>query len=169
MSFTPGDHSRVSPFERAVADLGSHLGFVTQQPEVEFKKGPDGLWDLGHHLYAAIEAKSAAETEFISKSDVDQLAGSINWFRSEYPAAASVKPLMFHPSKRVHQLASPDANPRIVDQEHLAKLKTAFRTWSGAVAAQMPHLDSDLIGKQIAHYGFDSRALIQRYTAKVQR
>src|SRR5258708_29751479 len=88
------DPARVDPFEQAVADLGTHLGFVTQRPERHFKRGPDGLWAFGGHAYAVIECKNAVTTDFIRKKDLDQLSGALNWFREQYELPASALPVM---------------------------------------------------------------------------
>ena len=52
------DPARVDPFEQAVADVGAHLGFITQRPERDFKRGPDDLWAFGGQCYAVIEART---------------------------------------------------------------------------------------------------------------
>jgi hypothetical protein len=75
------DPARVDPFEQAVADLGTDLGFTTQRPERDFKRAPDDMWAFGGHAYAVIECKNAAATDFIRKTDLDQLSGSLSWFR----------------------------------------------------------------------------------------
>ena len=72
------DPARVDPFEQAVADLGTHLGFTTQRPERDFKRGLDDLWAFGGQNYAVIECKNAAATDFIRKTDLDQLSGSLS-------------------------------------------------------------------------------------------
>ena len=96
------DPARVDPFEQAVADLATHLGITTQRPERDFKRGPDGLWGFGDQSYAVIECKNAAVTDFIRKTDLDQLSGSLSWFRREYELPASALALMIHPSNKVH-------------------------------------------------------------------
>ena len=74
------DENRTKEFEAAISDLGRLLGLDSQRPEQKYKSGPDNLWSIGDLSYIVIECKSGAKSPTISKSDCDQLGGSVKWF-----------------------------------------------------------------------------------------
>lgn len=117
------DPARVDPFEQAIVDLGSHLGFVTQRPERNIKRGPDDLWAFDSQNYAVIECKNAAVTEFIRKKDLDQLSGALSWFRDEYELPASALPVMIHPSHTPDRSATALVGCRVIAKTTLPKLR----------------------------------------------
>ncbi len=82
------DKERTDEAEAALAELGLHLGFNSQRPELAYGIGSDVLWAMGSHTYAVIEAKTGAEAPLIWKKDINQLGGSINWCLSMGAAEA---------------------------------------------------------------------------------
>ena len=105
-------------FEAAMLDLGKFLGFGSQRPEDATGHGPDNLWALGGLNYLVIECKSGAVlADRISKSDTNQLNGSIVWFRGKYDETCSMTPVMVHPKTVFEHAASPDPDIRIVNRQ----------------------------------------------------
>jgi len=156
------DPNRVNAFEQAVADLGEHLGFVTQRPEHEFKKGPDGIWALGGPQYLVIEVKSGTTTDFIRKRDLDQLSGATNWFREEYAT-----PVMFHRVNKPHASAAAPPGTRVVTKERLTALNNAVRVWATALAADNDFVNPDRVGAQLQHRNLNGLNIIHKYAAVV--
>jgi hypothetical protein len=129
------DPMRTKEFEAALLSLAEHLGFAGYRPEQEFGEGPDDIWALGGLHFWVIEAKSGAETSFIAKRDVEQLGGSINWFRQKYDHTSQPVPVMFHPSRILHREATQVPGMQIVDNEGLNRLKAAVRSFALGLAS----------------------------------
>ncbi|WP_153848850.1 DEAD/DEAH box helicase family protein [Sphingobacterium paramultivorum] len=72
-------------FEKALVDIGRFLGFNSSSPEHETGNGPDGLWVLENETYFVLEAKSMATHDKITRDNIHQLLGSIEWFKKNYP------------------------------------------------------------------------------------
>ena len=157
------DPARVDPFEQAVADLGTHLGFTTQRPERDFKRGPDDLWAFGGQAYAVIECKNAAATDFIRKTDLDQLSGSLSWFRGEYELPASALAVMIHPSNKVHRSGAAPVGCRIITTETLPKLRDAVRGWATALVGDDQYRNPDAVRQQLAARTLNGRSSIEAY------
>lgn len=129
-------------FEAAMQDVGYLLGFGSQRPEKDVKKGPDNLWATGGTKYLVIECKTGSKSDEIAKSDVDQLAGSMNWFAKNYGKDCSAIPIMVHPRVRLDRTASAPAGMRIMNEEKLQSLKDALSTFVAMLA------DGQLTGVQ---------------------
>ena len=157
------DPARVNPFEQAVADLGTHLGFTTQRPERDFKRGPDDLWAFGGDSYAVIECKNAAVTDFIRKTDLDQLSGSLSWFHEEYKVPASALAVMIHPSNKVHPTGAAPAGCRVITAETLPQLRDTVRAWATALAVDDQYRNPDNVRQQLAARQLHGRSSIDAY------
>ena len=157
------DPAAVDPFEQAVADLGMHLGFTTQRPERDVKRGPDDLWAFGGHFYAVIECKSAAVTDFIRKTDLDQLSGSLSWFREEYELPASAVPVIIHPSNKVHRSGAAPAGCRVITKDTLPKLRDAVRAWATALVGDDQYRNPDAVCQQLDARKLKGHSSIEAY------
>jgi hypothetical protein len=71
---------RQTALRRPCAISGAFLGFGSHRPEREIGKGPDNLWAVGGLNYLVIECKSGVTAAQISKTDCNQLIGSVSWF-----------------------------------------------------------------------------------------
>lgn len=130
------DPNRVPEFEQACKDLALHIGLAAQRPEHERGDGPDLLWAMRELEFWVIEAKSGAVTNFIGKRDINQLAGSMNWFGERYDGSVKATPVMVHPSATLSRDASPVAGARIITEPKMALLCKALRGFAdGLVAA----------------------------------
>ncbi|NEP85428.1 MAG: DEAD/DEAH box helicase family protein [Okeania sp. SIO2C2] len=94
-----------SKFEKALQDLGSSIGFLSQRPEKEFNTGPDNLWCISQNDYFIFECKSKVEEsrKEITKTETGQMNNHCGWFDKEYNAE-QVKRILIIPTKDVsHQ------------------------------------------------------------------
>lgn len=110
-------------FEESFKKLAKFIGFKSQRPELEFKKGPDVLWETGGLNYLVIECKNGATTETICKHDCNQLNGSANWFINGYGHTCKFTPIIIHRSTIFEYAASPHEKTRIIDENCLETLK----------------------------------------------
>jgi hypothetical protein len=87
-------------FELALKELGEAIGFLSQRPDKEIKKGPDNLWCGVENQYFLMECKSEVESTRmeISKYEAGQMNSHCAWFESMY-GDASCKRILLIPIK----------------------------------------------------------------------
>lgn len=107
------DRDRTTEHEDAIARLANHLGLAGQRPEQDLGEGPDVLWALGDLGFWVIEAKSGSRSQVIHKTDANQLAGSMNWFRERYDPTARATPVMVHRAAWLPGELCPDHRLRV--------------------------------------------------------
>ncbi|MET4163007.1 hypothetical protein ABIE61_002868 [Marinobacterium sp. MBR-111] len=152
-------------FEAAMKDLGSFLGFGSERPEEQVGRGPDNLWALGDLKYLVIECKSGATSAAkISKSDTNQLSGSINWFHDKYDNTCSMTPIMVHPKTIFEHAASPHTDIRIMNGKSLQKLRSAIRAYSVSLATSGSFVDTGTVEKQLRQHKLLSSDIVPQYT-----
>ncbi|QQX78551.1 DEAD/DEAH box helicase family protein [Shewanella sp. KX20019] len=73
-------------FEASLKELGETIGFLSQRPDKEIKKGPDNLWCGVDDYFFLIECKNEVgeERAEISKHEAGQMNSHCGWFESEY-------------------------------------------------------------------------------------
>jgi hypothetical protein len=154
-------------FENAMQELGSLLGFGSQQPEKESGRGADNLWALGGLQFLVIECKSGAvKAKTINKHDCNQLNGSMTWFGKQYDASCKATPVMVHPKIAPEHAATLHADTRIVTEECLSRLLDAVRKYSVAIGQKNGYADANVVSAQLNHFGLCDNDLVARYTVK---
>lgn len=150
--------------EAAMSDLGRLLGFEASRPELETGKGPDVAWWLSDNQIAVIELKTeVAAGSGISKSDADQLSGSMLWARAEYGRSISVVPVMVHPSTECRSDAHMPDGSRVVDEAMLKSLREAVEGFVGLLAeSRAPVPEVSLEGK-LAQMRLDANGFFSRF------
>lgn len=90
-------------FEGALQQVGLLLGFRSQRPDNEFKKGPDNLWAMPNNEYLVLECKNEVELnrDAISKSEAGQMEMHCGWFEEEYGADTIVTYCWIHPTSKL--------------------------------------------------------------------
>lgn len=151
-------------FEAAMHDVAAFLGFLSQRPELDFKRGPDVLWAVGKMRYFVIECKSGSSAKKISKNYANQLSGSIDWFTQRYDHSCHATPVMVHPSRILEAAATGHADTRIVTRPKLTELKDAIRSFATAVSASMETLDTKAIQKLLEHHRLTPESFVRSYT-----
>jgi hypothetical protein len=158
------DNDRTDDTEAALADLAEHLGMSAQRPERDFGIGSDVLWMTAPSTYAVIEAKSGATSSTIWKRDINQLAGSENWAKTEYGSAAQVVAVMMHPSHFVDKAGTPPAGARVLTKKKLASLKEAVLAFATALAQNDGYRDSAKVAEQLQQHDLQGSGIVNRYT-----
>src|SRR3989339_9913 len=94
-------------FENALKEVGEILGFLSQRPDKEFKKGPDNLWCGVDNNYFIFECKSEVDDERddIKKSEAGQMNTHCGWFDQEYQSATA-KRILIIPTKNLSYYAN---------------------------------------------------------------
>jgi replicative superfamily II helicase len=112
-------------FEAAFKELGEALGFASQRPDKEIKKGPDILWCGVNNQYFLIECKNEVDTTRaeISKSEAGQMNSHCGWFEEVY-GSVSCKRIIIIPTKKLSYHANFTHAVEVMRQGSLKKLKS---------------------------------------------
>lgn len=160
LSYGPASASR---FEACVADLGRLLGFDSCRPEKSEGRGPDNLWSLGGDKYLVIECKSEATNGFVSKTDANQLGGSMNWFAVEYDSCSSAIPLLMHPSSSFDSAASAPQDTRVITGEQLGRLRSTVNDFARSASKSLRRGDLDGIAARLAEHKLTAAAFAREF------
>jgi len=122
-------------FEAALKELGLVLGFASARPDHDTRVGPDNLWAIGGDHYFVLESKSEAVAAQISRTDLEQLSHSEDWFRSVYTEERfSSTPIIIHPSRVAFANAVPRQGARVLTFEKLTGLRHAVKNFAQSVS-----------------------------------
>lgn len=162
------DTDRTSDAEEAFRLLGLHLGFASERPEHEYGTGPDNLWALTQNTHAVIELKTGVtrpNPELI-KSEVDQLAGSLNWDMEHNKHVSNRVPVIVHPSELRHQEAHPPPQTRVVTAEDLDRLKADVKAFAAAAALDAGWTRADRVTRLLGQHSLTADKVIQSHSRK---
>jgi len=153
-----------SIFEETTKQLAKFIGFNSQRPENEYKRGPDVLWEVGQLNYFIIECKNGAITPIITKADCNQLNGSINWFLEKYDHTCHFFPIMIHPSNVFEYAASPYQKIRIITKDKIEQFAITIKNFVKSVAIDNKINDRDSINELLIYYKLRPIDIINNYT-----
>ena len=128
------DEARTEEFEAAFLQVGLLIGLNAARPEKEMLDGPDDLWALDQNRYWVIEAKTGAKTNFMAKKDVNQLAGSINWFNEQYLNGETATPVIVHIARTLGKGATAVPGMRILSPRKLGEMIANLRSFAQSLA-----------------------------------
>lgn len=151
-------------FEEGLKNIARYLGFDSQRPEQEYKKGPDVLWKIGELNYFVIECKNEATSSTISKDYCNQLNGSGTWFETKYDNTCTYTPIMVHPATLFEYAASPNPKIRIVTKEKLIMFCNAVKDFIKAVASNNELGNQSAIRNKLITYKLRAGDIIECYT-----
>ena len=117
-------------FEKALQDLGEAIGFLSQRPDREFKKGADNLWCVSTDEYFMFECKSEVEDSRseIKKIETGQMNNHCGWFEQEYKTA-KVKRILIIPTKEVSKQGNFTHEVEIMRKGKLRSLRDNVRSF----------------------------------------
>ena len=116
-------------FETALKDIGELLGFVSQRPDTEIRKGPDNLWCGTDNEYAFFECKSevAESRKEISKHEAGQINNHSAWFEKEYGTDVLVNRYLVIPTKELSYYGDFTHEVRIIRRGKLKYFKESIK------------------------------------------
>jgi len=120
-------------FENSLAQVGSMMGYYTQEPETEFGNGPDVMWVMTDNHYLILEAKSKAVHTEITRDNANQLLGSAEWFKKLYGPAAQYSLVTLQPPNIKGWNVNISSNTRVIDEVSLNTIKSALRQFIGGI------------------------------------
>lgn len=93
---------KADKFEQALCELGKALGFASERPDKEHKKGPDNLWNVRADDYILFECKNEVDEKRseINKHETGQMNVSCAWFKENY-SGETVKNIMVISTKDI--------------------------------------------------------------------
>lgn len=112
-------------FEASMQKVGLLLGFGSQRPDNDFKKGPDNLWAMPRNDYMVIECKNEVDMnrDSISKTEAGQMEMHCGWFEEEYGEDTSVTYIWVHPTNKIADDAKLSHTVRVMTPSKLDSLK----------------------------------------------
>lgn len=112
-------------FESALKNLGEILGYVSQRPDKEIRKGPDNLWCVSNKKYVFFECKNEVNENrsAIKKSEAGQFNNHCGWFKEEYGEFVDVLRIMIIPTKQLAHDADFNEKVFVMRRNGLKKLK----------------------------------------------
>ncbi len=162
------DEHRTEGAENGLRLLGLHLGIISSQPEREFGNGPDNHWALSASTNVIIELKTGVTRKPVTiiKSEVDQLAGALNWDEINNPDATVRIPVLMHPTIELDEKAYPPNGTRIIDPETLGRLKDAVTEFVNELAAAGTWGPTKAVVAALTAHGLLANGIIQRFSRK---
>jgi replicative superfamily II helicase len=117
-------------FEHALWDIGNILGFISQRPDKEFRKGPDNLWCGVDNKYFLFECKSEVSDsrEEVNKNEAAQMNSHCGWFNSIY-GEVPVKRILIIPTKTVSYYADFTHDVQIMRKGKLKEFKSNLKSF----------------------------------------
>lgn len=117
-------------FESSLKDLGEAIGFISQRPDKEIKKGPDNLWCGVNNQYFLIECKNEVDElrAEISKIEAGQMNSHCGWFEETY-GPANCKRILIIPTKKLSYYANFTHDVEIMKKSSLKKLKKNVKSF----------------------------------------
>lgn len=118
-------------FEKALKSVGELLGFVSQRPDREIRKGPDNLWCGISNQYLLFECKSEVEESRseINKHEAGQMNNHCGWFEEQYGAETSVSRFLIIPTKTLSYSGNFTHDVRIIRRGKLKQLKDNIKKY----------------------------------------
>ena len=117
-------------FENALQELGLSLGFLSQRPDKEYKKGPDNLWCGIEDKYIFFECKSEVSDSRneINKHEAGQMNSHCGWFEQIYGDKNVVR-LMIIPTRNLTYQSNFTHEVKIMRKGKLKKLRDNVRNF----------------------------------------
>lgn len=155
-------------FEKALQELGSAIGFLSQRPDREIKKGPDNLWCVSNDFYFIFECKSEVKDsrQEISKTETGQMNNHCGWFDQQYNTK-NVKRILVIPTKNVSEQGNFTHDVEIMRKGKLKSLKENFKSFFKEFKDYMLcEVSDDRIQNWIATHHLDIKSLKTMYSER---
>ena len=155
-------------FESALKEVGMSIGFLSQRPDKEIKKGPDNLWCGIENQYFLLECKNEVEDtrSEISKNEAGQMNSHSAGFEKIY-GNAKCKRILIIPTKKLSYHADFTHPVEIMRKNSLKRFKNNVRNFFKEFAKYVLHEVSDQkIQQFIDTHEIDIANLTKKYSEK---
>lgn len=148
--------------ENAFFRIGQLLGYISQRPDKEIRKGPDVLWCVSEGKYVLIECKTEVlqTRTAINKVEAGQMEEHCAWFKDEYGQEPFLSLLVIS-TEKLSEDAYFSHDVRVLKKENLEELKSQIREFFKEFKGyQFASIDSDFINQKLAaHHLYDDSFL----------
>ena len=154
-------------FESALQKLGMLLGFISQRPDKEIRKGPDNLWCCSNNHYLLFECKSEVDSsrDEISKKESGQMNNHCAWFESEYGASQNVDHFLIIPTKNLSYHGDFTHNVRIIRAGKLKSLKKQVKDFVKEIRKyDLQNISTERLQKLLGIYSLNSTDFANVYS-----
>jgi replicative superfamily II helicase len=168
-NFSFGEESE--KFESALKEIGSLLGFISQRPDREFKKGPDNLWCGVDNKYFLIECKSEVSNirEEINKYEIGQMNSHCGWFDETY-GDQNVKRILIIPTLNVSPQGNFTHKVEVMRKGKLKEFKDSIKNFIKEFKYYNIHeLSDSKIQSFIQTHKLDIKSLENQYTEEYKK
>lgn len=159
-------------FELGILKLGEFLGYESQRPDLESKKGPDNLWRSASGHYFLIECKDEVklDRQTISKEEAGQMSNHISWFETTYPDAKHVTNIWIHPTNILSELADINKPIRVITPNQLNVLKNKVLNFCGEFkVVDLQSLSDEFVQQLLKKYNFIESTFENVYTIELKK
>ena len=138
-------------FEEALKEIGELLGFISQRPDKEIRKGPDNLWCGIDNQYFMFECKNEVDEgrSEINKHEAGQMNSHCGWFEEEYGKEAIVSRFLIAPTKELSYAANFTHTVKIIRKGKLKDLKSNIKRFINELS---PYSLSDISDEKLLHF-----------------
>lgn len=138
-------------FENALKLIGEFLGFVSQRPDNEIRKGPDNLWCGSNNKYLMFECKSEVDEtrNEISKKESGQMNNHCGWFEEQYGTETTVYRFLIIPTKELSYHGNFTHEVRIIRKGKLKLLKDNIKSF---VSELKPYELSEITDEKLQEF-----------------
>jgi replicative superfamily II helicase len=160
---------KADKFEGALDELSRALGFAGEQPDNEWKEGPDNLWALDATQYLLWECKNEVEITRaeINKREAEQMNRSSAWFDKHYQGM-NVKRIIVHPTNTVQSAAAFTHEVEAMREAELKKfVKSAKEFFKSFESLNFKDLSTAHIQKMVNAHKLAVPDLLNLYTKKL--
>ncbi len=153
-------------FESALKEMGEAIGFLSQRPDKEIKKGPDNLWCGIENQYILLECKNEVEDtrSEISKHEAGQMNSHSAWFESIY-SDSKCKRILIIPVIKLSYHADFTHPVEIMRKNTLNKLKINVKGFYKEFAKYVIHeVSDDKIQQLLNVHELDINSITTKYS-----
>ncbi|ONH63215.1 hypothetical protein A9Y58_01196 [Streptococcus parauberis] len=154
-------------FESSLQKVGEMLGFISQRPDKDIRKGPDNLWCGVENHYFIFECKNEVSDnrEEINKHEAGQMNSHCAWFKSEYGDNVSVSRFLIIPTKNLSYHADFEHDVKIIRKGKLRDLKRNIKHFIDNLHSySLPDISDDTLQKLLSEHHLDIEDLKIRYS-----
>ena len=156
-------------FENAVKELGELLGFKSQRPDKEYKKGPDNLWCGVDSHYFLLECKSEVKDtrDEINKHEASQMNSHCGWFDEVYNTN-KVERILIIPTRKLSKNANLTHDIKIMKKGKLKALRNNVTSFLKELKNYKIHEVSDVKFQELLNtHKLDIESLKNEYSETV--
>ena len=149
--------------ESAFHKVGQILGYISQRPDKEIRKGPDVLWCVSDGKYILIECKTEVlpSRRAITKTEAGQMEEHCAWFESEYGQDIFV-PVLVIPPEKLADDAYFSHNVKILTKKNLEKMKIQIRNFFKEFRGyKFSSLEPEFVNQKLAAHNLHDDSFIE--------